>query len=658
MSTKTTFKRIALVAVAALGLSMLAVTPSSAVTSGATLTIDSATDTALTGDTATAVLTMKFSAGASGDSAVVSYTCEAPAGVSSCPSIYAWQLQSSDTANVQLSATKQASPVAGSASDYDMSTGFSESTTSTTQVARSVFNVKAVNFTTVGTYIVHFNMKGTSATGTNYLSTLVSDLTWTITVTAPNTTPTSANIYVSEDQTTSNINRYNFIGATDSAVVADKGTAANPSPVAYAYAVIKNSAGDTRTATSTGTKNTSSGTAISDTLTVTVSGPGLLKGISTTAAKSATVRASNAATFSGGSYESLTVLSDGTAGVATITYSSSSGAILGSFTVTFTGTPASNTNLWFSDTIVAMGQDSPTVTGIFKDSAGSVLKSGTVYLYSSDTSVSGATPTSYPNIGRTAHACSILSTGKAVCQVAVTDTGTATFYFRDSWTVTASTWVSSGITLTVTGAVIKSLAVTFDKATYAPGERAVITYTATDSAGRALANKSLSSAFSSVTATPSFSGEVTGGQELGGTYNRASTSTTFQGLMDSGIETRVVTMPTYGGAVSYVVKYATFGSTTGELTTATANATVVDPTKDAADAATDAALEATDAAYAAQDAAQLAAEAADAATAAAEAATAAVEDLATQVASLFADLQKQITTLANVVAKIAKKVKA
>ena len=44
--------------------------------------------------------------------------------------------------------------------------------------------------------------------------------------------------------------------------------------------------------------------------------------------------------------------------------------------------------------------------------------------------------------------------------------------------------------------------------------------------------------------------------------------------------------------------------------------------------------------------------------AAAEAATAAVEDLATQVASLFADLQKQITTLANVVAKIAKKVKA
>jgi len=82
----------------------------------------------------------------------------------------------------------------------------------------------------------------------------------------------------------------------------------------------------------------------------------------------------------------------------------------------------------------------------------------------------------------------------------------------------------------------------------------------------------------------------------------------------------------------------------------------------AAEAATDAAAEALDAANAATDAANLAAEAADAATVAAEeardaadAATAAVEDLATQVATLMAALKAQITTLANTVAKIAKK---
>jgi len=85
----------------------------------------------------------------------------------------------------------------------------------------------------------------------------------------------------------------------------------------------------------------------------------------------------------------------------------------------------------------------------------------------------------------------------------------------------------------------------------------------------------------------------------------------------------------------------------------------------AAEAATDAALEAIDAANAATDAANLAAEAADAATVAAEeardaadAATAAVEALASEVATLIAGLRAQITTLANTVAKIAKRVRA
>ncbi len=88
-------------------------------------------------------------------------------------------------------------------------------------------------------------------------------------------------------------------------------------------------------------------------------------------------------------------------------------------------------------------------------------------------------------------------------------------------------------------------------------------------------------------------------------------------------------------------------------------------TNSAIDSAADAAAEAIDAANAATDAANLAAEAADAATVAAEeardaadAATAAVEELATQVATLMAALKAQITTLANTVAKIAKKVKA
>jgi len=74
--------------------------------------------------------------------------------------------------------------------------------------------------------------------------------------------------------------------------------------------------------------------------------------------------------------------------------------------------------------------------------------------------------------------------------------------------------------------------------------------------------------------------------------------------------------------------------------------------------AIDAANEATDAANAATDAANAAAEAADAATAAAQDAQAAVAALATQVSSLIAGIKAQITSLTNLVIKIQKKVKA
>jgi hypothetical protein len=75
-------------------------------------------------------------------------------------------------------------------------------------------------------------------------------------------------------------------------------------------------------------------------------------------------------------------------------------------------------------------------------------------------------------------------------------------------------------------------------------------------------------------------------------------------------------------------------------------------------AALDASQEAIDAANAATDAANAAAEAADAATAAAQDAADAVAALSTQVSEMIAALRKQITALTNLVIKIQKKVKA
>jgi len=295
----------------------------------------------------------------------------------------------------------------------------------------------------------------------------------------------------------------------------------------------------------------------------------------------------------------------------------------------------------------------------------------------------------------------------------VIDSGTVTLTVADSYTIASSTYTSNAISVTIAGAAFTG---TVDfaslagvaKTAFAPSESALMTVTCKDRAGRTCGQKdatggvAISSMFTYPTvsqnkqfwvgATVSNTGQIsTGGATLHTLESWLTNGSTFNG----GIETVVVNMPVTTGDVVINV-YTSYDSSTSNVaisktltvtdanqvatkdaadaakaaadaakTTATTTNTTASSSKDAADAATDAALEATDAAYAAQDAAQLAAESADAATAAAEAATAAaeaataaVEDLATKVAGLFSDLQKQITTLANVVAKIAKKVKA
>jgi len=652
MSTKTTFKRIALVAVAALGLGVLSVAPAAqAALIGETLSVGSATATAYVGDSATTTISHTFGVQAANESSTVTSTCVAPAGAS-CPTVTFWRTATADTANIGV--------VSASYPLY-VDTAWTDTGTSTSGTAVAPLNVKAVNFTRAGTYTYTFYTKALTAQNSGVATITSLSATWTVTVTARDAAVASGTIYLDSDNKTAEYNRNAWKPASDSAVVVDKGTAGSYSAVAYAIVTVKNAAGDTRTATSTAAANTSGATAINDSVTVTLSGPGALTGIGSVKAKVAYIDVYNGGA-NNGYKETVVVYSDGTAGTATLTFTSTStGIALGTKTITFTGAPASASSLWFSDTAVVLGQDSPTVTALVRDSAGNQLATGTVYVFSSDTSVAGVVPTGYPNKGKTStHSCTIgqYTASLAVCQIPVTDTGVVSITIGDSWTVAASTWTSSALSLTVTGATVKTLTATFDKATYAPGERAVVTLTAVDSAGRAVGTSALSTSQFTVLSTPALSYFT--GTNIGGTQSNITSSLDddFVGFKDSGIETRVVVMPSYGGTVKYALTFATFGSTTGEKTTVTASATVADPTKDAADAATDAALEATDAAYAAQDAAQLAAEAADAATAAAEAATAAVEDLATQVASLFADLQKQITTLANVVAKIAKKVKA
>jgi len=663
MSTKTFFKRMSLGVIAALGFGLLSTPTAQAVRLTNSLTLSSATGTATVFDSATVTLTLRQTATQGNtDSMTVRVSCDAPTGAT-CPALEGYQDQLADTSNVSIRSDRTGGWVALS--------GWADTQVSSSSSMRSVISVKAVAFPAAGTYT--YTIYATGNSGASDVITGTST-TWTVTATAPvtNATGGSAIVFISNDAVTASYNRNKFYASgTDSAIVATKGLATAPTVVGYAFLNLKNAAGDTRVASGSGFLP------VQDSVTVTVSGPGLVSvsAAGASSAKSVTMNVTNAR-GAGFIYdtETLSILSDGTSGTMTITFSKGS-TTLATKTVTFYGDPGSAVGVSLSDTYTSLAGTATLTARVFDGAsgAGNALAAGTLYVFSSDTKIAGSVPTTAV-FGQTGHRCTTFTgttsaTYRLSCGITLTDTGVVTLTVGDSWTVAASTFTSTAVELTVTGNTIASATVSFDKATYAPGERGVITITTKDVAGLVHASGAtgtLANAYSSYTLTGSTTLPYRGTSTSDNTYG-----TTMSRYMDTGVETRVVTMPSIGADLTYTIEVPGFGTGVAK-TFVTATAKVVDPnataiaaSQAAADAATDAAAEAIDAANAATDAANLAAEAADAATVAAEeardaadAATAAVEELATQVATLMAALKAQITTLANTVAKIAKKVKA
>jgi len=508
----------------------------------------------------------------------------------------------------------------------------------------------------------------------------------------------------------------------DSALVVSSGTPGSYAAVGVITPVVMNSS-DTKVSTQTGAR-------VQESMTITITGPGALRSYGSgngtnTPGQNGAVGLSAALPSKSVTInfnESAVVYSDGSAGVGTITAYIGGSALStkaltqGTKSITFVGRATTFDVTGFTAGQRAGGNvkyagaaDSATssVTGtlsagllpalrfVAKDAAGNVVTTAALstdkgdastnfYAISSDTSIVAAGEVSATNTFATntarrnaALTCSYdSSTAYWYCTGRVFDTGTVTLTIVDSRTITAN----GNSTTDTTAAVNKSAAfsvtfagdantgtIAFDKTAYNVNEKATLTLTAKDGAGRTVADSSYTGLFTSLSwkgGAPTFgndaSANAAGGRFTDLVTYLGTTGPSFVG----GTDTAMVFMPTVAGTYTLVGKTGT-ETTTKDLLTIT----VTDPTSAAtlaaAEAATDAAAEAIDAANAATDAANLAAEAADAATVAAEeardaadAATAAVEELATQVATLMAALKAQITTLANTVAKIAKKVKA
>jgi hypothetical protein len=582
MSKTTNFKRIALVAVAALGLGVLSSAPSNAAINADTFTLSAATAAQTTAETYTATsatVTLSFLASAANDSiSVTSALVSAPAGGTALP-----VLRLVETTTAVVDSTVAAG---GRAIDYGVPANTAANvhagvTTSASSAKFAVYLATSGATTgapvTAGTYVVKITPAAVGASGTLQASVAQ---TLTITVTAAATldkTPSAATskVYIQDSHSV------NYTPTSDSTVVASKATGTSR---AYVYVKSNNAAGSE---------------VASESITAEISGKGLLQ--NATGSTTGLVRILDVKYG-----ETFTVFADGTEGVGTITVKGkTSGVLIATKTLTFYGAMASigAPAIAATDTKVitpTSGGNVTTKVSVFALDAGSNkvgnLTGGTdIYAFSDSTSI--ATVATYTYSATTGY--SVVVTGVAA--------GTANITFANASTLAAATIKSAAFPVKVGSVTPASVKVAFDKATYAPGEKATLTVSVLDANGALVA--ATGSEYANIFAT----GGIVADKSLG-----TSDATTGTGaLLDplTQVKTYSIFMPAVsGGAIKF--------SWTGGTALATANQVAGSTTVTVTDTAAQA--------------------------------LAAVTALATTVASL----RTLIVTLTNLVLKIQKKVKA
>ena len=601
MSTTTNFKRIALVAVAALGMGVLSSVPSQAVFSGAagsqlTLSTTAAAGTlsgaASDSTTAGTVSIVGLSLNGASDSfSVRSVAKSRPALAASSPVL---RFHVVDTA-----ASTGAVPVLTRNND-DLSTTAATAALFTQVAAESGTIMVATGNSNQGYLGVNYKFFQDSASaerkaGTYVYTVIVTPFTATAGAGTAQTIDVSvviaaaASASITVDPTKSTAFLGTSVGASADAVITAEATA---SPTAVGTLSVR-------------TYNASS-SAAAESVTVSISGAGVLKSGST--AGTSLVINSNGST-------DIEVLPDGRAGVGTISVKTTS-VTFANKTVTFYAKAAKTITATVATPLLRVGTNDGSVRATAVD-ANNVPWTGTAYIVASsaaDALVAGST---------TPISCGTYDSANARfnCPVTAIAVGTAKFKIIDAATVALATATSNEVTVTVTAATLASVKVEFNKATYAPNERAIIYVTPLDASGKAMQSASYANLFSST------------GISVNGALSYTGTSTTADSLTAAGsITTAAQTSATTGaraGSMQYVVYMPSAGGTV--TLTATGGTALAESLRTAGGITASATV-----------------------TDSGAAALAAVNALATTVASL----RTLITTLTNLVLKIQKKVRA
>jgi hypothetical protein len=622
MSTKTTFKRIALVAVAALGLGVLSVAPSQARPSGVVLTVANGTSglSGVTGSDSTTAATLNITGLLdSADSITATLVVKTvPAGGETSA-----RFHNLDSATPTMTAYN--------VNETDVTTG-----TNTLSVLETTTGFTIGKFTRAGNINHNFGIQLESASANRVAGTY----TWTVQVKTWESGTATPIAVLTQDVSiviaaAASASKTTNAGLSTAFLNAGTATSATTDD---SVAVVSTAATTTHATIRVTLNNTAGSANGTESITATVTGAGVI-------GTSAGIYGKSLLIASTGTTDIL-VRADGTAGRGTIAISTPS-VTFASKVVTFYAAKASTITAAANKPVIATGSNSAVVFAQAKD-ANSTSWGGVAYIYAStaaDALIAGsATPV----------ACTYVAADDVhACPVSGTTAGTAKFKVIDASTVALATATSNEVSVRVTAGVPTTAKLAFDKASYAPGEKAQIWVTALDAAGLALAERSVTNIFAAggISSSTAFSA---GSDTLTATFADLAGATSATSGTVAGYKVYTVYMPMASGTVTISATGGTGLAAAGRVAIS-ATAEVVNSS---VDAATDAANEATDAANAATDAALAAADAADAATAAAQDASDAVAALSASVSKLISSLRAQITSLTNLVIKIQKKVRA
>ncbi len=596
MSTKTNFKRIALVAVAALGMGVLSSVPSQATfTTVPTVAVTTGTSTKAKSDSTTAAtITVAFNTDSAADSIVLTATPQSYPG-SSVPAlvVIAGGDTTGSTVNVKRPfGTLVSSATSGTTTHF--STGAYDAAGATTPGAETVSMTAAngvvINAPAAGRIsyklLAQIDSVATAREAGTY-TWLIAATTYT-SGTKQTTTPVSATLTItvaaldSESKVASagtSVGYINTSAATATTdVVPSVLATASTTPRAYIYVDLKNA----------------SGAAASESITITTTVGSI--GTSSTAGsigKNVTLAYTGGANYYG-------IFADGTAGTAVITVKSASVTFANKTVVFYAAAP---TTITLTPLNTTPGVGTTTAFTAKAVDANGAIWGGSLAVYS-DT---------LATISDTGTACTSLvaTKGYHVCTVTGLVAGTAKVNVRDA----SLAIKSADLSLTVSTSSAATVKLSWDKASYAPGEKAYLFVDVLGSDGKNVPSATYANLFASggITLTAAAGN---GSDTLTSTVVYTNNTMASLGL-GTGTDPRAVYtvyMPSSGATVKASATGGTSLPLAGQVAVS-ASATVTDS---------------------------------------GAAALAAVNALATTVASL----RTLITTLTNLVLKIQKKVKA